>query len=63
METQRAVVALTIGPVLLIATYLGGWFYFIPLLALLVVAGSEYARIMHALNHNVPRLSLIHISC
>ena len=59
METQRAVVALTIGPVLLIATYLGGWFYFIPLLALLVVAGSEYARIMHALNHNVPRWLLL----
>lgn len=51
---QRAIVAFTIGPALLLAAYLGGWFYFIPLLLLLLVAGVEYAHIMRALKHNTP---------
>ena len=73
MDPNRVIVALVVGPVLIAATYLGGWFFFVPLLLLLLAAGSEYSRMMGALNHNTPRwlllpgvglvlvLSLIHI--
>jgi phosphatidate cytidylyltransferase len=54
MMLQRAIVAFTIGPALLLAAYFGGWFYFIPLLSLLLAAGVEYANIMRALKHNTP---------
>ncbi len=54
MLTQRIIVALIIGPILLAATYFGGWFFFIPLLALLLVAGVEYATIMRVLKHKMP---------
>lgn len=59
MDWQRAIVALIVGPVLIIATYLGGWFYFVPLFLVLLVAGSEYAHIMNALKHNTPRWLLL----
>lgn len=59
MDPQRAIVALIIGPVLLIATYLGGWFYFVPVAFLMLTAGSEYSRIMGALKHNTPRWLLM----
>lgn len=59
MLTQRAFVALIVGPVLLIAAYFGGWYFFIPVVFLLVAAGSEYARIMQALQHNAPRSLLV----
>ena len=55
MDWQRVIVALIVGPVLIVATYLDGWFYFVPVFVLLLTAGSEYSRIMGALNHNVPR--------
>jgi phosphatidate cytidylyltransferase len=54
MLTQRIVVALVIGPVLLAATYFGGWAYFIPVAFLMLAAGREYANIMQVLNHNTP---------
>ncbi len=59
MDPQRAIVALVVGPVLLTATYLGGWFYFVPIALLLLTAGSEYAHIMSALKHNTPRWLLL----
>jgi phosphatidate cytidylyltransferase len=54
MLTQRIVVALIVGPVLLAATYFGGWIYFIPVTFLMLAAGREYAHIMQVLNHNTP---------
>lgn len=54
MFTQRLIVALIVGPVMLAATYLGGWYFFIPVSFLMLVAGVEYARIMHALDHKLP---------
>lgn len=54
MLTQRIVVALIVGPVLLAATYFGGWYYFVPVFFLLITAGVEYARIMQALDHRLP---------
>jgi phosphatidate cytidylyltransferase len=59
MFSQRLLVALVVGPVLLITAYFGGWVYFIPVTLLLLAAGSEYARIMQALNHNAPRALLV----
>lgn len=59
MLSQRVIVALIVGPVLLIAAYFGGLVFFVPVFALLMLAGSEYANIMHALNHNVPRWLLL----
>lgn len=54
MLTQRILVAFTIGPILLIATYLGGWYFFVPILFLMLAAGVEYANIMRVLKHNTP---------
>lgn len=54
MFTQRLIVALIVGPVMLIATYLGGWYFFIPVLFLMLVAGWEYANIMRVLEHKLP---------
>lgn len=59
MFSQRLLVALIVGPVFLITAYFGGWVYFIPVTLLLLAAGSEYARIMQALNHNAPRSLLL----
>jgi phosphatidate cytidylyltransferase len=38
----------------LVTTYFGGWFYFIPVVFLMLVAGREYATIMRVLNHSTP---------
>ena len=54
MFTQRLIVALIVGPVMLVATYLGGWYFFIPILFLMLVAGWEYANIMRVLGHKLP---------
>jgi len=54
MLTQRVIVALIVGPVLLAATYLGGWYFFVPVAFLMLAAGVEYANIMRVLKHNTP---------
>lgn len=54
MFTQRLIVALIVGPVMLTATYFGGWYFFIPVLFLMLVAGVEYANIMRVLDHKLP---------
>lgn len=59
MDLNRVVVALVVGPVLIAAAYLGSWYFFVPLLLLLLTAGSEYARMMRALGHNSPRWLLL----
>lgn len=54
MFTQRLIVALIVGPVMLMATYLGGWYFFIPVSFLMLMAGWEYANIMRVLDHKLP---------
>lgn len=39
---------------MLAATYFGGWFFFVPITLLLLMAGTEYATMMHTLNHKIP---------
>lgn len=54
MFKHRLIVALVVGPVMLAATYLGGWYFFVPVLFLMLVAGWEYANIMRVLDHKLP---------
>lgn len=54
MLTQRIVVALIIGPVLLTAAYFGGWLFFAAVMFLMLMAGYEYAHIMRVLDHKLP---------
>lgn len=53
MLSQRVIVALVVGPVLLVAAYFGGWVFFGLLTALLVVACIEYRNILLAMGRNV----------
>ena len=59
MLTQRIVVALIVGPVLLIATYLGGLYFLFPILFLMLAAGLEYSKLMRVLGHQSPQWLLI----
>ena len=42
MFLQRALITFTIGPLALYIIYLGGWFYFLPVAAILLLATYEY---------------------
>ncbi|MCZ7670465.1 MAG: hypothetical protein M5U34_26595 [Chloroflexi bacterium] len=46
MLWKRALIALTLGPLALYLVYLGGWFYFLPITAVIILATYEYAHIM-----------------
>jgi phosphatidate cytidylyltransferase len=46
MLWQRAIIALTLGPLALYLVYLGSWFYFLPIVAILLLATVEYSQIM-----------------
>ncbi|CUS03010.2 putative Phosphatidate cytidylyltransferase [Candidatus Promineifilum breve] len=54
MLTQRIVIALIIGPVLLTAAYFGGWLFFAAVAFLMIMSGIEYANIMRVLKHQLP---------
>jgi phosphatidate cytidylyltransferase len=54
MFLQRALVSLTLGPLGLYLIYLGGWFYFIPIVLIIVLATAEYANLMHHLGWRTP---------
>ena len=56
---QRALVALIIGPGLLLAEYFGGLVYFIPVTLILLIAGSEYATITRGMGRQVPNWLLL----
>ncbi len=43
---QRAIIALTLGPLALFLVYLGGVYYFFPLVLILALATVEFARLM-----------------
>ncbi len=56
---QRVMVALIIGPGLLLAEYVGGLVYFIPVTILLLIAASEYAAIVRAMGRQTPNWLLL----
>jgi phosphatidate cytidylyltransferase len=43
---KRALVVFTLGPLTLLLIYLGGWWYFIPFVALLTIATFEFSKLM-----------------
>ncbi|MCL4869020.1 MAG: phosphatidate cytidylyltransferase [Anaerolineae bacterium] len=44
MFLQRALITFTLGPIALYLIYLGGWFYFLPVLLILTLATIEYGQ-------------------
>lgn len=58
MFFQRAIITFTLGPLALFLIYKGGWFYFIPVAAFLLLAAHEYVHLFRKLNWNLP-LSIV----
>lgn len=54
MLWQRALVTLTIGPLVLWLIYMGGWFFFLPVLAFLLIGTAEYANFTEHLGWRTP---------
>ncbi|MCI0576401.1 MAG: phosphatidate cytidylyltransferase [Chloroflexi bacterium] len=54
MLLQRALVTFTLGPLVLFLIYLGGWFYFLPLAALLIIATIEYSQLAKKMGWQTP---------
>ncbi|MCA9970874.1 MAG: phosphatidate cytidylyltransferase [Anaerolineales bacterium] len=46
MFLQRALISFTLGPLALYLIYLGGWFYFIPITLILLLATVEYHQLI-----------------
>ncbi len=46
---QRAIIALTLGPLALYLMYLGGLYYFVPLVLILILATVEYVQLTRKL--------------
>lgn len=61
MFLQRALITFTLGPIALYLIYLGGWFYFIPLVIILLLATLEYSQIAQKIGWNVPPIIIIPI--
>lgn len=61
MFLQRAFITLTLGPIALYLIYLGGFFYFIPLAIILLLAAIEYSHIIQKIGWQVPPLLLLPI--
>lgn len=59
MFYQRAIVTLTLGPLFLYAVFLGGWFYFVPITALITLAVMEYGAIAEKLGFAAPMWLLV----
>jgi len=53
MLWKRAVIALTLGPLALYFVYLGGWFYFVPITAVLLLATYEFTNMMRQIGANI----------
>lgn len=56
---QRVIVALIIGPGLLLTAYLGGLAFFIPVAILLLISASEFSAITRALGRQTPNWLLL----
>ncbi|WP_420642774.1 phosphatidate cytidylyltransferase [Candidatus Leptofilum sp.] len=59
MFLQRALITFTLGPIALYLIYLGGWFYFIPLVIILLLATLEYSQIVQKIGWHVPPVLII----
>lgn len=53
MLWKRAVIALTLGPLALYLVYLGGWFFFVPIAAVLLIATYEFTNMMRQIGVNI----------
>mgnify|MGYP006373644243 CR=1 FL=1 len=53
MLWKRAVIALTLGPLALYFVYLGGWFFFVPITAVLLLATYEFTNMMRQIEVNI----------
>ncbi len=56
---QRAIIALTLGPLALFLIYLGSWFYFLPLFAVLILATIEYTQLIKNIGWHVNLILLL----
>ena len=56
---QRALVALIIGPLALILIYFGSWFYFIPLVGILVLSTMEYTQLIKNMGWHINLILLL----
>lgn len=59
MFVKRAIVTLTLGPLLIVLVNVGGWLYFWPFILVLTVATFEYSQIFKAIGWRVPFLLLL----
>ena len=58
---QRAIIALTLGPLALFLIYLGGYFYAIPLVVILALAATEFVQLTRKLGWQTSYLVLVPI--
>lgn len=56
---QRAIIALTLGPLALFLIYLGGYFYAIPLAIVLLLAGFEFVQLTQRLGWHTSYVLLL----
>lgn len=56
---QRFLTTFTFGPLALYLVYLGGWYYFIPVTLLIILASIEYASLLNNLGWRLPLWLLI----
>jgi phosphatidate cytidylyltransferase len=61
MFLQRAFISFTLGPIVLYLIYLGGFFYFVPLAVILLLASLEYSHIVQKIGWHIPLFLLLPI--
>lgn len=54
MFVQRALITFTVGPLALYLIVLGGWFYFLPITAVLLLGVYEYAHMIQKIGWQMP---------
>lgn len=59
MLLKRALVTFTLGPLVLVLIYFGGWLYFLPFAALLIIGAMEYSQLINRLGWKSPLWLLI----
>ena len=61
MFLQRAFISFTLGPLVLYLIYLGGFFYFVPLAIILLLASLEYSQIINKIGWQTSPMLLLPI--
>ncbi|MCB8988647.1 MAG: phosphatidate cytidylyltransferase [Ardenticatenaceae bacterium] len=59
MLWQRALIALTLGPLALYLVYLGEWYYFLPITAIIILATYEFGQMMQRMGLHISLWILI----